>query len=105
MLSGLSESGIIQIDEGASNAIRNSYRSLLPAGVTKAFGKFNRGDIVSIVDSQMARVAYGVTNYDSIDIEAIKGIQSSEIGDVVVNNFGEEIVHRNNMVVINEIDA
>ena len=105
LLSGLSESGIIQIDEGASNAIRNSYRSLLPAGVTKAFGKFNRGDIVSIVDSQMARVAYGVTNYDSIDIEAIKGIQSSEIGDVVVNNFGEEIVHRNNMVVINEIDA
>ena len=66
---------------------------------------FNRGDIISIVDSQLTRVACGVTNYDSIDIEVIKGMQSNEIGAVLVNNFGEEVVHRNNMVVINEVNA
>ena len=105
LLSGLSESGRIQIDEGAANAIRNGNKSLLPAGVTKALGKFNRGDIISIVDPQLIRVAYGVTNYDSVDIEVIKGMQSSDIGSILANNFGEEVVHRNNMVVINEFDA
>ena len=105
LLSGLSESGRVQIDEGAANAIRNGNKSLLPAGVTKALGKFNRGDIISIVDPQLIRVAYGVTNYDSVDIEVIKGMQSSDIGSILANNFGEEVVHRNNMVVINEFDA
>ncbi len=98
MLSGLSNHGDIVVDAGASDVIRGQSRSLLPAGVSEVRGEFQRGDIVSILGSDGARIAAGITNYDSTELDMIKGSHSSRIQEVLGHAYGDEVVHRNNMV-------
>ena len=100
MLSGLSNRGEIMVDEGASEALVRKNRSLLPAGVTGVLGSFERGDIVSILGQERSQIAAGITNYDSKDLLDIKGCQSDRIGDILGHQFGEEVIHRNNMVLL-----
>ena len=98
MLSGLSNHGDIVVDAGASDVIRSQSRSLLPAGVKGVRGEFQRGDIVSILGLDGARIAAGITNYDSTELDMIKGSHSSRIQEVLGHAYGDEVVHRNNMV-------
>jgi len=98
MLSGLTNHGDIVVDAGASDVIRSQSRSLLPAGVQEVRGGFQRGDIVSILDSDGNRIAAGITNYDSKELDMIKGSHSSRIEEVLGHAYGDEVVHRNNMV-------
>ena len=100
MLSGLSTRGEIVVDDGAVTALRERNRSLLPAGITEVLGMFERGDIISILDPQKTPAACGIANYNSDDVDKIKGMRSGRIGEVVEQQFGEEVVHRNNMVVM-----
>ena len=88
------------VDDGAVVALRDRNRSLLPPGVTDVVGTFNRGDIISIVDSRRVQAACGIANYSSADVNRIKGMRSDRIGKVLDQQFGEEVVHRNNMVVL-----
>ena len=98
MLSGLSNKGEIVVDEGAAGVLRQQKSSLLPKGVKEVVGSFERGDIVSIIDSVRARIAAGITNYDSRDVDKMKGSHSSEIAELLGHQYGDEVVHRNNMV-------
>ena len=100
MLSGLSTRGEIVVDEGAAVALRERNRSLLPAGITEVVGTFARGDIISILDSQRVQAACGIANYASGDVDKIKGLRSDRIREVLQRQFGDEVVHRNNMVVL-----
>jgi len=100
MLSGLKNHGDIVVDAGASDVIRSQSRSLLPAGVHEVRGVFQRGDIVSILGSDGARIAAGITNYDSTELGMIKGSHSSRIKEVLGHAYGDEVVHRNNMVFL-----
>ncbi len=100
MLSGLSTRGELVVDAGAVQALRNSHRSLLPAGVKEVKGSFNRGDIIAITDSQGAQLACGIANYSSQDIVTIKGHRSERIQELLGYHYGDEVVHRNNMVVL-----
>ena len=100
MLSGLSTRGEIVVDDGAAVALRERNRSLLPAGITEVVGTFARGDIISILDSQRVQAACGIANYASGDVDKIKGLRSGRIREVLKRQFGDEVVHRNNMVVL-----
>lgn len=100
MLSGLASKGRLIIDEGAVIALKNKGGSLLPAGIIKVEGDFQRGDVVDIFDSNSNRIGCGMPNYNSKDIEKIKGVHSEEIPRLLGYEYGDEVVHRNNLVLI-----
>ena len=100
MLSGLASKGKLVVDEGAVLAIKKLNKSLLPAGVTEVGGDFQRGDIVDIFDKQGKHIACGISNYGSADIRVVRGIHSDEILSRLGYDYGAEVVHRNNMVVL-----
>ncbi len=96
VLCGLSTKGKLVIDSGAAQALKKNG-SLLPAGIKGVKDKFDRGDIVDIYDSEDNRLACGITNYSSSDIEKIKGAQSRKIASLLGYDYGPEVVHRNNL--------
>jgi glutamate 5-kinase len=100
MLSGLSTRGEIVVDDGAAAVLRDRQRSLLPAGVKGVKGPFNRGDIISITDASSVQIACGITNYASHEVSRIMGIHSGQIAETLGHQYGEEVVHRSNMVVL-----
>ena len=100
MLSGLSAQGRIVVDEGAAAALRDHNRSLLPAGVQAVQGGFLRGDIVDMVRSDGERIACGIANYSSQDMDQLKGVRSDRIQGILGYHYGQEVVHRNNMVLL-----
>lgn len=100
MLSGLASKGRLVVDEGAVEALKKQNRSLLPAGVVDVEGTFSRGDVVDIFDPTGRQIGSGIPNYCSRDIEAIKGGHSQAIAEQLGYEYGTEVIHRNNMVLI-----
>ncbi len=100
MISRLASRGKVVIDDGAAAALRKKKGSLLPAGVRDTERDFRRGDMVDIVDQQGHRIACGMSNYSSAEIQAIKGAHSREIMSLLGYEYGAEVVHRNNLVVL-----
>jgi glutamate 5-kinase len=100
MLSGLRTHGTLVVDTGAALALKRQKRSLLAAGIREVEGSFRRGDIVNIQDTQGLRLGCGITNYDADELREIKGVHSEEIAAKLGHDFGAEVVHRNNLVVI-----
>jgi len=100
MLSGLSTKGKLIIDSGATLALKKQKRSLLAAGIKQIGGKFQRGDIVNICDTEDNRLGCGITNYSSADIDLIKGAHSKKIVTLLGYDYGSEVVHRNNLMVL-----
>ena len=100
MLSGLSTRGKLVVDSGAALALKKQKRSLLAAGISNIEGDFQRGDIVNIYDPDGSRLGCGITNYSSADIEVIKGAHSEKIATLLGYDYGSEVVHRNNLVLV-----
>ncbi len=100
MLAALSVKGDIVVDDGAARVLREKEASLLPAGIQKVEGEFARGETVAIVDGDGNRIACGITNYSSEEIQRIRGIHSDKIEDVLGHHYGSEVLHRNNMVLL-----
>ena len=100
MLSGLSTRGEIVVDDGAVRALCQQNRSLLPAGVIEVIGTFERGDIISILASPRGQIACGIANYSSEEMAKIKGFHSERIEELLGHQYSEEVVHRNNMVIL-----
>lgn len=90
----------VRVDDGAVSALRDRGRSLLAAGITGVAGKFERGDIIRIEDSEGQLIACGLASYDSTDVEKIKGRRSSDLQEVLGHYYGMEVVHRNNLALI-----
>lgn len=91
--------GEIVVDAGARSAIEKKGRSLLPIGVVRVQGDFEKGDVVSICDSVGAEFARGLTNYPSSDVVKVLGMRTEQIADILGDVPYEEIVHRDNLVV------
>ena len=87
------------IDGGAVTALKKG-RSLLPAGVVQVKGPFDRGDSVNIVGPEGKTVACGVANYSAADLVRIKGCRSAEIAQILGYHLGDEVIHRNNVVML-----
>ena len=101
LLSGTADSGgVLVVDDGAAKAICMQDKSLLPAGVRDVQGDFHRGDVIAVAKPGGQRIAVGITNYDSSDLRSIKGAKSAEIANLLGHSYGEEAIHRNNMVVL-----
>ncbi len=100
MISGLCTRGKLVVDEGAAQALKKQNRSLLAAGIQRAEGKFNRGDIVAIYDPAGTHLGCGIANYSSSDIGVIKGSHSDEIAGLLSIDYGPEVVHRNNFTLL-----
>ncbi|MDH5695384.1 MAG: glutamate 5-kinase [Dehalococcoidia bacterium] len=100
MLSGLSTKGKLVVDSGAALALKKQKRSLLAAGIKNIEGEFQRGDIVNIYEPEGSRIGCGITNYSSADISVIRGVHSGKIATLLGHDYGSEVVHRNNLVVL-----
>jgi glutamate 5-kinase len=100
LLSGLAARGTIVVDAGAVKALLSQGKSLLPAGVSEVAGPFERGDTVAICDREGHRIAIGVTNYPYQEVTAIRGVRSDRIAEVLGHEYGAEVVHRNNLVLL-----
>ena len=100
MLGGISQRGQVVVDDGAVVALRDDHRSLLPAGVKRADGEFARGDTVFIMDGDGHNIACGIANYSAADIERIRGLSSGKIEETLGYHYGQEVVHRNNLVLL-----
>ena len=100
MLSGISQRGRIIVDQGAAGALVKDHRSLLPAGIRDVEGDFNRGESIYVVDSNGVKIACGIANYDAKDIGRIQGMNSELIEATLGYHYGQEVVHRNNLVLL-----
>jgi len=100
ILSGKNNSsGKIIVDMGADSAIKENGNSLLPVGVLNVINSFKRGDIIEVINSKNNSICWGITNYDSLEIMKIKGMNSDNIESILGHSYGEEVVHRNNMTI------
>ena len=95
----LKPAGAIAVDDGAVRALL-SGKSLLPAGVTRAVGRFERGDTVSIIGPDGNEVARGICAYSDSDAARIIGRKSAEIEKVLGFRGRDEIVHRDDLVLL-----
>jgi glutamate 5-kinase len=91
--------GKLVLDQGAVNALMNAGRSLLPSGIVMAEGTFDRGDAVFCLDQAGNRIAKGIVNYSSDEIERIKGKKTTEIEKILGMKREDEIIHRDDLVV------
>lgn len=99
ILSGRRAPGLLILDDGAARALEHG-RSLLPVGITRISGSFERGDTVRMADPHEREIARGIVNYGSRDLARIIGHPSEEIEAILGYHFGDEVIHRNDMVLL-----
>ncbi len=92
--------GWLKIDSGAVNAMLKRGKSLLPSGVVSVKGNFRFGDVVEIQDTEGMAIGRGLANYSSDDAVRIAGKQTKEIASILGGKDYDEIIHRNNFVLI-----
>jgi len=100
----LRPAGAIAIDAGALRALYEG-KSLLPAGVTRTLGRFDRGDTVSVVAPDGSEVARGIIAYSDGDAARILGRKSTEIESILGFRGRDEMIHRDNLVVLRAPEA
>lgn len=92
--------GKLILDDGAVDALCAKGKSLLPSGIVSVNGRFTIGDPVSCYNSQGVEIAKGLVNYPSSDLLRIKGLRTSEIEKVLGYKDYDEVIHRDNLVLI-----
>jgi glutamate 5-kinase len=96
----LKPAGSIIVDAGARRALVDGKKSLLPSGIKRVGGRFGAGDAVSIVDESGAEFARGLCAFDADEVERIAGKRSSEIAAALGYAAAEEVVHRDDLVLL-----
>jgi glutamate 5-kinase len=99
----LRPSGALALDRGAAEALRSKGRSLLPSGIRDVRGEFASGDCVSLLDSDGVEFGRGLVNYPAADVLKVKGMRSQEIPRVLGYKVADEIIHRDNFVLIEDL--
>jgi glutamate 5-kinase len=95
----LQPAGEVVVDEGAARALHGG-RSLLPAGVVRVTGRFDRGDAVVVRDPQGTEIARGLSAYSSLDAERIRGRRSGELEALLGYRGRDEMIHRDDLVLV-----
>ncbi len=99
ILSARQAPGQLTVDDGAAAALRRGG-SLLPVGLTEVSGSFERGDTVRVAVPDGTEIARGIVNYDSGDLTKLVRCPSSEIESILGYHFGDEVIHRNDLVLL-----
>ena len=92
--------GYLVLDDGACRAVSSGGKSLLPSGILETRGVFGVGDPVHCLDSNEEAIAAGLVNYSSEDIRRVQGKHSSCIEGELGFCDSEEIIHRDNLVLL-----
>lgn len=93
--------GALFVDAGARRALEESGRSLLASGIVSASGEFERGDCVEVIGPGDHVIGRGLTHYSRREVDRIAGKKTSEIADILGYKFYDEVVHRDNLVIVN----
>jgi glutamate 5-kinase len=96
----LRPAGAVTIDPGALRALLDG-RSLLPAGVISARGRFERGDTVSVLATDGTEIGRGIVAYSDVDAAKIMGRKSSDIESILGFRGRDEMIHRDDLVLLN----
>ena len=96
----LQSKGRLVLDDGAVKILKGAGKSLLAVGVKSVRGSFRRGDLVSCIDAQGIEIARGLVNYNSEEVVKIAGKASSQFEALLGYADDEELIHRDNMVLI-----
>ncbi|RMG33420.1 MAG: glutamate 5-kinase [Planctomycetota bacterium] len=91
--------GRIVVDAGACRALCRDGRSLLPIGITRVEGRFERGDVIAVCGPDGGEFARGLTNYGSEDLKRLAGKRTSAIAEELGNMPYVEAIHRDNLVI------
>jgi glutamate 5-kinase len=91
--------GAVVIDEGAVKAIAEKNKSLLPAGIVKVEGTFERGDLVEVKGADGRVIARGLSNYSAAGVEQVRGKKTGEVRQLLGDAAYDEVIHRDNLAV------
>jgi glutamate 5-kinase len=97
--------GTIVVDDGAAKAVARDGRSLLATGITQVVGVFEKGDVVVVRDGRGMEIARGLINYHSDEARAIMGKRSSQFEKVLGRKAYDEVIHRDNLVVSQQMST
>ncbi|MBI2916618.1 MAG: glutamate 5-kinase [Chloroflexi bacterium] len=100
LVSGPPPRGKLRVDSGAATALKGQGKSLLAVGIQAVEGDFQRGDVVHVCDGGGKTIACGLVNYPSEDIARIRGQRSERIHELLGYAYGDEVVHRDNLVLV-----
>jgi len=97
IIGSVAPKGEVVIDPGAVRALENG-KSLLPAGVIKINGKFEKGDHILVKNQNDTECARGLSSFSSLEIEKIKGSHTSKIKNILGYFSRGEIIHKDDLV-------
>ena len=100
MLNHIKAKGKLYLDSGAIAALVQFNKSLLPVGIVKIDGRFDRGDLVVCMTEEGVEVARGLTNYSSHEAEKISGLLSEQIEKELGYMEEAEVIHKDNLILI-----
>ena len=92
--------GKLILDAGATKALLEEGKSLLPIGVKEVQGEFETGDVVACIDPTGKECARGLVNYSASDTRRIMGQPSSKIADILGSVAETELMHRDNLIIL-----
>lgn len=93
--------GKIVVDDGCAKAVRKAGGcSILPAGITDVEGEFEAGNTISVVNKTGHELARGLANYSSEELDMIKGAKTSEIENILGHKHFDEVIHRDDLVIL-----
>ncbi len=92
--------GVLHVDAGARRALVESGCSLLASGIVSASGDFERGDCVEVIGPDQDVLGRGLTHYSRQEVDRIAGHKTSEIAQILGSKFYDEVVHRDNLVIM-----
>lgn len=92
--------GRLIIDKGAHEAVVKGGKSLLPSGIVAVEGNFGRGDLVSCLNHRKKEFARGLVNYEAHELTKIMRCKSSQIEEVLGYKYTDEVIHRDNLVIL-----
>ncbi|MFH1136008.1 MAG: glutamate 5-kinase [Pseudomonadota bacterium] len=97
--------GRLVVDRGAARALLDNGKSLLPSGLLEVKNRFGAGDAVQVLGPEGELVAVGLSNYSSEELSRLVGCQTCDIEERLGYKHSDEVIHRNNMVVGNDLKS
>lgn len=97
--------GKLVLDEGAVKVLLDQGKSLLPIGVMSVEGEFERGDVVACLSPSGQEIARGLVNYGASDAKRIARRASSEIESILGFVEEPELIHRDNLILLDRAQA